>query len=591
MRKSILFRIASPYLLLIIFVLSGLSIFLTFYSKEIYIESLTRHLEVNAKIIAEQTEPFILVENKSEQLNDIVINFSKLINQRITIISPNGVVLADSSIDASNLENHLSRAEILDAKRYGIGSDIRRSASINEELLYVAIPIFDLEKLVAYSRVSISISSINEKLRIVQIIIFGSTLLALLIATLFAFLITKRTLEPVKQLSSEINKIPFIDINHDEKENEMDEIESISHYVWRITDHLINQNEELLIERKTLNSVLDQMNDAVFIVDKEGFIQLSNPAAGRLFNFTNVNVSGKTLIEVTRNHQLFDLWKKCKNDHSQNEITFEINPQKLFVQAIAKPLDDIYPGGVLLIIQDLTRLRQLEKIRSDFVSNVSHELRTPIASIKALSDTLQEGALEDPPAARRFLSRMDVEIDNLSQMVQELLELSKIESGRVPLKKIVFSPEKLIEQAIERMQVQSERSGLLLSSEVLKDLPNIFADPDKIGQVFVNLLHNAIKFTSPGGSIKIKAWEKNGDIVFLIEDTGIGIDEISVSRIFERFYKTDPARSSGGTGLGLSITKHIIEAHGGVVWVESQPGVGSRFYFSLPKIQRGNDHS
>lgn len=584
MRKSILVRIASPFVLLIIVLFTGLGIYLTVFVKNIYIESLIQHLEVNAKIIADQTKPLLISDFDGQYLDEIITNNSELMSTRITIIRPDGIVITDSEINANDLENHSNRKEIMDAVQYGFGSDIRISQSIKEESLYVALPIInDNQEVLAISRVSISIATVNQKIRNFQITIIVASLLTAMIVIIIAFLITKRTLEPLKQLNSAINRMDIVDFNLEQNSNGKDEIELLSLFLLKITDHLNKQNEELKLERKTLNAVLNQMTDAVLIVDENGTVQLSNPAAERLFNFKREEIFNKSIIEILRNHQLFDLWKTCRKERQQKEITIEINPNKLFVQAIAKPLDEIFSGGVLLVIQDLTRVRQLEKIRSDFVSNVSHELRTPIASIKALSDTLQEGALEDPPAARRFLNRMDVEIDNLTQLVQELLELSKIESGRVPLRKIVITPKVLVDQAIERMQVQAERSGLSLSSEIPDFLPEILVDPDKIGQVFVNLLHNAIKFTPPGGNIKVRVQDKPPEITFSVEDTGIGIDNISVLRIFERFYKTDPARSTGGTGLGLSITRHIIEAHNGKVWVESTIGMGSKFFFSIPK--------
>lgn len=584
MRKSIVVRIASPYVLLIIVLFTGLGIYLTSLVKNIYIESLIQQLEVNAKIIADLAKPLLVSDFDGQKLDEIIIKNSNLMSARITLIRPDGIVLTDSEINPDDLGNHNNRKEILDAIQYGFGSDIRISQSINEESLYVALPITnENEEILAISRVSISISTINQKLRNFQITIIVTSLLTAMIVIFLAFMITKRTLEPLKQLNSAINRMDIVDFNFEQNSNGKDEIELLSLFLLKITDHLNKQNEELKLERKTLNAVLNQMTDAVLIVDERGTVQLSNPAAERLFNFKREEIVDKSIIEILRNHQLFDLWKTCKNERKQNEITIEINPNKLFVQAIAKPLDEIFSGGVLLVIQDLTRVRQLEKIRSDFVSNVSHELRTPIASIKALSDTLQEGALEDPPAARRFLNRMDVEIDNLTQMVQELLELSKIESGRVPLRKILISPSIFVNQAIERMQVQAERSGLNLSTEIADSLPEILVDPDKIGQVFVNLLHNAIKFTPPGGTIKVIVQEEATKITFCVEDTGIGIDDNSLNRIFERFYKTDPARSTGGTGLGLSITKHIIDAHNGKVWVESKLGSGSKFFFSIPK--------
>ena len=226
-------------------------------------------------------------------------------------------------------------------------------------------------------------------------------------------------------------------------------------------------------------------------------------------------------------------------------------------------------------------IRRLESVRRDFVSNVSHELRTPLASLKALTETLQEGALEDPPAARRFLLRMDDEIDNLTQLVHELLELSRIESGKVPLEQRATRPDELLGLVAERMQIQAARVGLALRVECPADLPLVSADMTRMEQVLVNLVHNAIKFT-PKGEIFLSAYRENRSVVFFVRDTGVGISSEDLPRIFERFFKADRSRSGGGTGLGLSIARHVVEAHGGRMWVDSQPGQGSVFSFCLP---------
>ena len=235
-----------------------------------------------------------------------------------------------------------------------------------------------------------------------------------------------------------------------------------------------------------------------------------------------------------------------------------------------------------MVFQDLSQIKRLETTRQDFISNISHELRTPLASLKALTDTLQEGALEDPDAAKRFLGRMDTEVDALTQMVTELLELSRIESGRVPLDLKQVSPKNILAQSRERMRVQAERKNLTLEIDCSPELPDIEADSRRIEQVIVNLLHNAIKFSDPGDRIIMEA-EKNGNsIAFKVQDFGTGIPESDLERIFERFYKTDQARSSGGTGLGLSIAKHLVEAHGGTIQAESTLHEGSAFSFFIP---------
>jgi two-component system phosphate regulon sensor histidine kinase PhoR len=276
------------------------------------------------------------------------------------------------------------------------------------------------------------------------------------------------------------------------------------------------------------------------------------------------------------------MWHKCQSSGEPQIVSFETSPDRLYLQGIVSPLAAHMPGSTLIILQDLTRMRRLEIIRRDFVSNVSHELRTPLASLKALTETLQEGALEDPPAARRFLLRMEHEIDNLTQLVQELLELSRIESGKVPLKQTLISPCDLVTPAMERMQMQAERAGLRLVLDCPSDLPRVQADRSRMEQVLVNLIHNAIKFTLPGGEINISARREQNMVVFVVRDTGVGIAPELLPRIFERFFKADRSRSGGGTGLGLSIARHLVEAHGGSIWAESEIGKGSTFYFSLP---------
>jgi two-component system phosphate regulon sensor histidine kinase PhoR len=240
-------------------------------------------------------------------------------------------------------------------------------------------------------------------------------------------------------------------------------------------------------------------------------------------------------------------------------------------------------------------------VRRDFISNISHELRTPLASLKALTETLRDGALEDPPAAERFLNNMETEIDALTQMVQELLELSRIESGQVALRLRAAIVEDVVSPPVERITAQAERSDLALDVEIADDLPLVLVDVERIQLVVTNLVHNAIKFTPPGGRITVRACAgRDGEIpasarqskplvsggwqvvIVQVIDTGVGIPARDLPRVFERFYKADRARGSGGTGLGLSIARHLVESHGGYIWVESEEGVGSTFSFSLP---------
>lgn len=346
-----------------------------------------------------------------------------------------------------------------------------------------------------------------------------------------------------------------------------------------------NQTEESLValkkEQAMLSAVLDHMTDGVLIADDSGRVQMINSAAEKLFKIENNQALGRSVVEVMRHHSLVELWEKIRSGHPET-ITMEMGSAHNYLQVVGISLEKDLPGRSMLLFQDLTQTHQLEIVRRDFVSNISHELRTPMASLKALSETLLDGALDDPPMARKFIVRMDTEVDNLTQMVNELLELSRIESGRSNLEFQRCEPCPLMNKSVERMALQAERVGVNLTHECPTGLPMIFADPARISQVFINLIHNAIKFTPMGGHIHLNAWQHENKVVFMVQDDGVGVAKKDLKRIFERFYKADLARAGGGTGLGLSISKHIVEAHGGTIWVESEENAGSKFFFTIP---------
>jgi len=355
-------------------------------------------------------------------------------------------------------------------------------------------------------------------------------------------------------------------------------LEDLSNAIGHLTATVNLRLSSLEAERAKLAAIPDRMTDGVLIVDAAGNVTFLNQAAGQLF--AAPAALGRTVAEVVRHHQLVEAWHRCRETGEAQEESLELSARRQFLRLVALP--DHQTGGSLLLVQDLTRVRHLETVRRDFISNVSHELRTPLASLKALTETLRGGAISDPKAASRFLGRIETEVDALTQMTAELLELSRIESGQVPLELATVDPAKLFLSAADRMRAQAERAGLILTVDLTATLPQIRTDATRLEQVLVNLVHNALKFTAPGGSIKLSAEEDGKFIRFTVQDTGIGIPEEDLSRIFERFYRVDRSRSSGGTGLGLSIARHIVEAHGGKIWAESVEGQGSLFHFTIP---------
>jgi len=406
----------------------------------------------------------------------------------------------------------------------------------------------------------------------------GSLLVLLLAATAWLgwrYFHLHRKLDAYARLirRATVEGITLTSLPEDEKE-----LEELSNAVKALA--LVDQERtsKLSVERARLAEVLEQMTDGVLIADADGRIQFANPAARNLFEAPNA--VGHTVVEVIRQHQLVQAWQRSLETGEAQEESVELPARRQFLQLVVLP--DQSTGGSLLLVQNLTRVRRLETVRRDFISNVSHELRTPLASLKALTETLRDGALEDPKAAQRFLGRIETEVDALTQMTSELLELTRIESGQVPLEMKAVTPHKLLDSAADRMRAQAERAGLSLRIEILPGIPDVRADAVRLEQVLVNLIHNAVKFTLPGGEVVLSAQTEGDFICFSVRDTGAGIPEDDLERIFERFYKADRARSGGGTGLGLSIARHIVEAHGGRIWAKSREGTGSTFNFTVP---------
>jgi len=335
-------------------------------------------------------------------------------------------------------------------------------------------------------------------------------------------------------------------------------------------------------ERNKLAAVLANMADGLLLIDHEGRLRLANRVVEKLFGFEEEKALGQPLISVIPNHEIEELRRQCLNEGQQIVKELETDQGKRFLRIIATPVTGDASTSVLLIFQDLSDMRRLQTTRRDFVSNISHELRTPLASIKAAVETLQDGALADPSVADDFLSRMEQEVDHLTQLVGELAELSSIESGR-QMEMAIVDLHPIVEDTVSRLRALAGRSGVSITADVPLNLPPVRADASRIFQVLMNLVHNAIKFTPPEGHITISAEPIGNRVVISVSDVGIGIATENLSRIFERFFKADKSRSSEGSGLGLAIAKHIVQAHNGEIWVESEQGKGSTFSFSLPR--------
>ena len=341
-------------------------------------------------------------------------------------------------------------------------------------------------------------------------------------------------------------------------------------------------------ERARLRAILSNMTEGVMVMDSQGAILMVNAALERMFHLKDLKVVGRSYLEVLRHYPLIELIRnvlETRTSHSQEVIIPSDHDCIFNVQASVVP--DGHDQGIcaVLVFHDITEIKSLERVRKDFVANVSHELRTPMTSIKGYIEALLDGAKDDPKQCLEFLQILQKHADRLHTLISDLLVLSQIESGQYQWRRVKISLKEMIDKAASMVRPVAARKRQGLSFAVPEDLGPLIGDPDKLTQVLINLLDNAIKYTLEGGQITVNASQTQDELKIIVSDTGIGIPRKDLPRIFERFYRVDEARSRelGGTGLGLSIVKHIIEAHGGSVSVESKLGKGSRFVLTLPK--------
>ena len=579
MFRSIRWRIGIVFAVLIIACISGLGAYLSHLTRDDHLDTLRTQLADQALLIGDSSAPYF-AGNQTESLEALAQRLGEQIDARITIINKDGVVLGDSEEDPATMDNHANRPEVIEALSQETGSSIRYSSTLGYSMMYVAVPITSNGGVVGVARVALPLTQIDKSLQHINRVIIIGAVIAAVIAILLAFQILRITTEPVKKLTHLSRKMAQGELDQEIQITSRDEVGELARAFNQMAARLKEMVALITNERDRMATILSNIDDAILMVDGDSKITTMNRAAENIFQISEKKALGHTFIEIVRDHELNGLLQRCLSTRKQQTGAVEIKPKKQFLSIIATPLPR--DGGCLVHIQDLTELRRLEMIRQDFVSNISHELRTPIASVKALAETLNEGAIEDPSVAKDFLSRINAEADKLAQMVQELGELSRIESGEAPLQKRRINIADAIGHAVDRLRAQADRAGLNLDFVIPTTLPEVLADEARVEQVLVNIIHNAIKFTPSGGRISISAKAKDNDILVSVADTGIGISPDDLPRIFERFYKADKSRSGGGTGLGLAIAKHIVEAHGGRIWAESTEGRGSIFNFTLP---------
>jgi two-component system phosphate regulon sensor histidine kinase PhoR len=580
MFRNIQWRITISFILVLLIIMGILGAYLVNSTRNSQLDNLRSQLENEARITAETSLPGLLNTDEENDLDTLAKKLGTEIETRVTIVALNGTVLGDSEEDPITMENHADRPEIVDALATGVGESTRYSTTLRQRMMYVAVPISYQDEILGVARVSLPLTIVESLVHQVTISIIIAMVVATALVIIAAWIIARITTRPIRRLTVASKRIASGQLGQKIAIEAKDEVGELTHAFNEMSAKTKELVETISGDRTRLATILDNMADAVVMIDSEGHISLANRAAAELFNIKDAE--SQRLIEAVRDHEVDELLKLCLKTATTQTVQYESGISKRYLRAIAVPVVHNDLNSILLILQDLTELKNMQTTRRELIGNISHEFRTPLAGIKAMVETLRDGASDDKEAAGDFLARIDSEVDRLTQLVAELTELSRIETGKAELNKEPIDLNRLVDEVIARLGPQADRQKVSIFREFTDDLPSVPADEDRVRQVVANLVHNAIKFTPAGGKITITTRTLGGAVIVDIADTGIGIPREELSRVFERFYKGDRARAGGGTGMGLAIAKHVIEAHGGSIRVRSEQGKGSTFSFNLP---------
>jgi two-component system phosphate regulon sensor histidine kinase PhoR len=544
-------------------------------------------LVTHAGLLHDSFTPLLDGQPGDQRLQDRAQRYARILGARVTVIAGDGTVLAESDRESvRDIDNHAGRPEVRRALEGQVGSDVRRSATVGRDLLYVAVPLDRPGRPRAVLRLALPTHDVDAARALVRRTLAGGAVLAIFVALVIGLFVSRRVTRPLRGMEDAARRMAEGDLAQAVPVAGADEIAALGVALNRTAVALREKIEHLGDEQAKVRTILDGMTEGVVALDDRGRLLLLNPAARAMFSVGNGIAEGRPFLEVIRQKELLDLVEEVRGSGNPARHELELGPPVNRVVAARGAPVGLGPetAGVLLVLHDVTELRRLERVRSEFVANVSHELRTPLTCIKGYLETLLDGALDDRAHARRFLEVAGTHAERLDRLIDDLLELSNIESGRVTLVPMRLDLGDIVAGVAAMFERQTTQSRQTLEGRVPPGLA-VRADRDRLVQILVNLVDNAVKFTPEGGRIRIEAEASpDGRVAVRVQDTGIGIPSTELPRITERFYRVDKTRSRevGGTGLGLAIVKHLVQAHGGEIHIESALGHGTTVSFSLP---------
>lgn len=587
MFKSIKWRLTAIFFMVTAVFLFLLGVYLMKTMEQYSYNDTQSRLLSYAKLMSDDLMESFAEKSGNDFFQDYAQKVKNDINARVTIIDTSGKVLGDSSLDNDTMANHSNRPEIKMAYAGEIGRSVRYSASLGERMFYFASPVKSGNNVIGVVRVAIPWSEIEQSKKNIRLIIGSAILVALILMLIVVSSFTANLIVPLQEMIEAAREMAEGKLDKVLDVASNDEIGDLSRGLNYMSKKLRDTISQITAERNKVKAILTSMSDGVIAIDRDGKIILINPAIERLFNIKYEKSVNKSVIEVVRNFDLDKLLHETlvsEQEGVTRELQIFVPEPKTFRVSTTPLTNETGVVGIVAVMRDITAFREVERMKADFVANVSHELRTPLTSIKGFVETLLDGAQDNTQTARHFLEIINDETNRMNRLINDLLNLSKIEAKQREIHKTAFNPEKTISNSVSILSPLAQEKKLDLKVKIKSPLPDIEADEDMIGQLLINLIDNAIKYTASGGKIDIITDVTNEWVKIAIVDTGMGIPRESIPRLFERFYRVDKARSRemGGTGLGLAIVKHILELHRGKIEVESILGKGSTFIVYLP---------
>jgi len=584
MKSRLFFKIFAAYFILILLIVAVLDFLYTPRIREALTQNIESRLVRNGQIIT------LLSKN---EIRGRISELADFADARVTLIDAAGSVVADSDAEERDMDNHLNRSELQEARLKGQGRAVRYSRTLEAYMLYVALPIKKEKNIVGYVRLARPLEDMRQTLEQAYRYVYLALLLVTLPCLLLAFFFARAITVPIQRLSTFLQRLRSGEPPGPLILNVPEEIDQLSRNMTAILREQEEKLREAQDEAERLRAAFAAMTEGVLILDGGGRILVCNEALRRMLGRTGETLEGKTLLEALRSAPLQEALERFRRTGFSETEEIVLGEDHPMVAAIN--LADIRGKNpderkIIVVFHDITRLKNLERMRSDFIANVTHELKTPLTAIIGYVETLQENGSVDIAVQERFLRIVHDHARRLDRLVDDLLTLSSLEQGDYPLETGALSLETVLEETLPVVQAGAAAKGLTLTTSIPADLPSIRGDRDKVGQILLNLLDNAVKFTEAGGiDIRSHASQDGSQVTVEISDTGIGIPKADLPRLGERFYRVDRTRSRelGGTGLGLSIVKHLIMAHRGRLEIESNLGRGTTVKAIFP-VSRGD---